>query len=75
MKGFILSDDIHEIILDYDYDIKMKVVSNERIREELIKCFSFDTLITLDYLNKYNKLRTYIFQDSNIWLKPTFELK
>lgn len=75
MKGFILSDDIHEIILDYDYDIKMKVVSNERIREELIKCFSFDTLITLEYLNKYNKLRTYIFQDSNIWLKPTFELR
>jgi hypothetical protein len=34
-----------------------------------------DTLITLDNLNKYNKLRTYIFQDSNIWLKPTFELK
>ena len=44
-KGFKLSDDIHQIILDYDYDNKMKVVSSERIREELLKCFSYNTLI------------------------------
>lgn len=74
-KGFKLSDDIHQIIYDYDYDNKMKVVSSERIREELLKCFSYNTLITLEYLNKYSNLASYIFKDNKLWLKPTFEMK
>lgn len=74
-KGFKLSDDIHQSILSYDYKNKMGVVSNERIREELFKCFSFDTLKTLEYLTKYSELANYIFKDNNLWLKPTFELK
>lgn len=30
--------------LAYDYESKMSVVSEERIREELVKCFKCDTL-------------------------------
>lgn len=74
-KGFTLSNDIDNMISDYDYDKYMVVVSRERIRDEIYKCFLFDTLSTLKYLNKYDKLSKYIFQDNKLWLKPTFELK
>jgi hypothetical protein len=51
----------------------MTVVSDERIREELFKCFKFDTIKTLRTLNDYPQLRNYIFRDNKLWLKPTFE--
>lgn len=52
------------------YDSKMPVVSEERIREELIKCFRCNTIRTLTYLPR---LRDYIFSKTNLWLKPTNE--
>lgn len=48
----------------------MSVVSEERIREELIKCFKCNTIRTLTYLPR---LRDYIFTKTNLWLKPTNE--
>jgi hypothetical protein len=51
----------------------MKVVSVERIREELLKCFKHDTIKTLRVLNDYPKLRNYIFKKNILWLKPTLE--
>ena len=51
----------------------MGVVSDERIREELLKCFKHDTLKTLEKLNEFRHLRDYIFKDTKLWLKPTFE--
>jgi tRNA nucleotidyltransferase/poly(A) polymerase len=57
----------------YNYDEKMSVVSTERIREELFKCFKHDTLETLRVLNEYPLLNTYIFKNSGLWLKPTME--
>jgi tRNA nucleotidyltransferase (CCA-adding enzyme) len=48
-------------------------VSNERIREELMKMFSYNTLSSLKLLNKYNRVSEYIFENTNIWLKPTME--
>lgn len=73
-KGFKLNSDIHFAIHQYDYDEKMGVVSAERIREELFKCFKSDTLKTIELLNTYFKLKNYIFAKTNLWLKPTFEL-
>jgi hypothetical protein len=61
------------VIQDYDYNKKMKVVSVERIREELLKCFKHDTIKTLRVLNDYPKLRNYIFKKNILWLKPTLE--
>ncbi len=72
-KGFALSTEIENEILNYDYENKMFVVSEERIREELCKCFKHNSLETLIILNKYPNLRDYIFTKTNLWLKPTNE--
>jgi poly(A) polymerase len=73
-KHFFIESEIDHLIMDYDYETRMSVVSDERIREELYKCFKFDTIQTLRTLNDYPSLRNYIFRDNKLWLKPTFEL-
>ena len=71
-KGFSLKH-LDYYINNYDYETKMKVVSSERIREELLKCFKHDTMLTLDMLNDYPTLKRYIFENKLMWLKPTME--
>jgi tRNA nucleotidyltransferase/poly(A) polymerase len=71
-KGFSLRQ-LDYYINNYDYETKMKVVSSERIREELYKCFKHDTMDTLDTLNDYPRLKRYIFENKLMWLKPTME--
>lgn len=70
-KGFLISDEIEEIIYTFDYKWKFGVVSQDRIRDELFKCFKHDTQLTLYYLNKYWYLSDYIFSKTNLWLQPT----
>ena len=72
-KDFRISNDIWNELNNFDYDEKMGVVSIERIREELLKCFKHDTLKTLNKLNEFKYLRDYIFKNNILWLKPTFE--
>ena len=72
-KDFRISDEIIDVIKEYDYEKKMMVVSSERIREELFKCFKYDTMKTILLLNKFPRLRDYIFIRTKLWLKPTFE--
>lgn len=72
-KGFSIPNDITNVIRNYDYESKMGVVSTERIREELFKCFKHDTLETLKVLNEFPLLKNYIFKDGGLWLKPTME--
>lgn len=71
-KGFSLKH-LDYYINDYDYENNMGVVSSERIREELLKCFKHDTMLTLDMLNDYPTLKRYIFENKLMWLKPTME--
>jgi tRNA nucleotidyltransferase/poly(A) polymerase len=71
-KGFSLKF-LDYYINNYDYEGKMGVVSSERIREELYKCFKHDTMETLDTLNDYPTLKRYIFENKLMWLKPTME--
>lgn len=71
-KGFSLKT-LDYYINNYDYENKMGVVSSERIREELLKCFKHDTMGTLDTLNDYPTLKRYIFENKLMWLKPTME--
>jgi tRNA nucleotidyltransferase/poly(A) polymerase len=71
-KGFSLKH-LDYYINNYDYENKMKVVSPERIREELLKCFKHDTMDTLDTLNDYPTLKRYVFENKLMWLKPTME--
>ncbi len=72
-KGFHMTPEMIWEIEQYDYENKMSVVSGERIREELYKCFKHDTLKTLDYLTSIPMLMNYVFKRTKLWLKPTFE--
>ena len=70
-KGFKIEETCINVIREYDYDSKMFVVSEERIREELYKCFKTNTLRTILTLNEYSKLRDYVFKKTTLWLEPT----
>lgn len=72
-KGFRLGGREAFCIEDYPYSEKMGVVSEERIREELFKCFKCNTRDTIKYLMDYRALYNYIFTKTNLWLKPTNE--
>lgn len=72
-KGFKIDEPIKDYITNFDYRNKFQVVSEERIREELYKCFHHDTLLTLKVLNNFSNLRDYIFTETYLWLKPTNE--
>lgn len=72
-KDFKISNDIWNELNNFDYDEKMGVVSTERIREELFKCFKHDTIKTLKMLEEFKYLRDYIFKNNLLWLKPTME--
>lgn len=51
-------------------DRVVPTVSAERIREELTKCFMFDTVRTLDVLANFKSLRDDVFSNG-MWLMPT----
>ena len=72
-KGFTITFDMWHEITHYDVENKMSVVSTERIREELFKCFKYNTIKTLEKLSEYPHLRNYIFKNNILWLKPTLE--
>lgn len=72
-KNFILSYDLVDAILHNNFNFN--VVSTERVREELYKCFKHDTLKTLFYLETFPKVKEYAFDNQKLWLKPTNELK
>jgi tRNA nucleotidyltransferase/poly(A) polymerase len=72
-KGFYIGNEIEYIIERFDYNKKFGVISEERIREELYKCFKHNTLDTLKYLEKFYRLKQYIFTKTKLWLKPTNE--
>lgn len=72
-KKFTISEEVGNFIHDFDYEKRFHVVSEERIREELFKMFKHDTLRTFRYLTIYNKLSTYVFTRTKLWLKPTNE--
>lgn len=72
-KGFTFHHDLALSILNNKFNFN--VVSKERVREELYKCFKYDTLRTLSYLDYYPKIKEYAFNNNVLWLKPTMELK
>jgi len=39
----------------------------------MLKCFKFDTRKTLHMLSRFVELSNYIFNETDLWLKPTFE--
>jgi tRNA nucleotidyltransferase/poly(A) polymerase len=74
-KKFYIGAYMHSVMEKYEYEEKMGVVSIERVREELLKCFQYDTRKTLDALEEFIDLRNYIFSSGALWLKPTLETR
>lgn len=75
-RGFNFSDQIINAIKTMDIS-DLQSVSSDRVREELHKCFHFDTFRTikvLNYLENDLKFRIFVYLSKNqIWLKPTTE--
>lgn len=72
-KNFTMTGEMWDTIRLYDYPNKMKVVSEDRIRDELFKAFKHDSAKTMTLLCDFIKLARYIFDDTKLWLKPTNE--
>lgn len=72
-KSFYILASVWGAMREYDYSNKMLVVSQDRIREELTKCFKHSTRDTLRYLEALPGLKDYIFMNTDLWLKPTSE--
>jgi tRNA nucleotidyltransferase/poly(A) polymerase len=71
-KGFHFDGGINKFLLNEDVPSYLKGVSEERIRGELYKMFSFNTLHTLNVFYDYPILMEFLFS-GRIWLKPTME--
>jgi tRNA nucleotidyltransferase (CCA-adding enzyme) len=72
-KGFEIHESV-EKALDNAYlaNRLMENVSGERKREELHRCFACNTLLTLDLLSHYDRVRDACFNGgSKLWLMPT----
>lgn len=72
-KGLEFADEIWKTLDAFEAE-KMKVVSTERIREELLKCFKHDTMKTLEFLRIISLSNYPLYQailPSEIWLEPT----
>ena len=69
-KGFRISESVLCCMQDSSLVARLANVSQERIREELTKCFSFDTLATLRVLQGFPEIRDICFS-GGIRLLPT----
>lgn len=76
-KGLTLDEEILEILKDEEWAKSLLTVSSDRIREELQKCFKFDTVLTLLFLQEFcsYKIVSVLFGMTGVWLKPTLEKK
>ena len=77
-KGFTISPYIMEtLLMDSVVEKLEKVVSQERIRDEVYKMMKHDTLKTLEMFNRVRIINPKILEiifGKGLWLKPTTEL-
>lgn len=76
-KGFEVSLEIWDLLYDEALlSALKKSVSVERIREELHKMLKHNTHLTMQFLfTEQQQLARVLFNETNIWLKPTLEAK
>ena len=75
-RGFVLSEDINWNLQRFSILYLLRNASVERIREELYKCFAYDTLGTLSFLADHPVLTNTIFHETTakgLWLQPTLK--
>lgn len=69
-KKFEFDVEIKKCLSDYKLVYNLSNIPIERIRDELFRCFKFDTNATLQMLNTYYHIRDIVF-DRNLALIPT----
>jgi tRNA nucleotidyltransferase (CCA-adding enzyme) len=74
-KGFTMDDEIISCLTNPNLVNLLDNVSFERIREELFKCFNFNTFETIKTLNNFPLLRDFCFSRGNLILVPTLRSK
>jgi len=74
-KNMTMSTEITNVLESQKYVDLLHNISQERIREELTKCFRHSTLETLRMLEDFRRVRDFIFDNDSMWLKPTMEEK
>jgi poly(A) polymerase len=74
-KKFSFADTVLQAIRQFDAE-KMHVVSEERIREELLKMFQFDSFRAMETMFLLRKLNPFLYKflfDRKLWLQPTIK--
>lgn len=69
--GFIMDEDIYRFLRSDDAVEALKVISVDRVRDELGKALKINTGSTLWQLSRFPKISKHIFHDTGIWLEPT----
>lgn len=69
-KGFDLAPELASFMQNQDNVDLLHNISIERVREELLRCFDFDTLETLRMFDAFWRVRNHIFS-RNLKLTPT----
>lgn len=72
-KGFKLHSSIISILGDVQFANKLKNVSIERIREELVKCYKHDTYATILLLHTFPAIERIVFHKTKLILVPTIQ--
>lgn len=73
-KGFLISEEVKKAMYNPQILIKLsQVVSQERIREEVLKMMKFDTVKTIKILTQFELLD--ICFGGEMWLEPTMKSK
>lgn len=68
-KSFSVDKQIDDFIMEHKMEHYLRGVSQERVREELVKMFKHDTLQSISLLSMYG-LMPILFKDG-LWLEPT----
>jgi tRNA nucleotidyltransferase/poly(A) polymerase len=72
MKGFEFDGELEDCLNSEVIVSRLDTVKEERIREELLKCFAYDTLYTLNTLEFFPLIRMAIFKKGRrLRLEPT----
>lgn len=72
-KGFHLSDRVNGAINRMAFSIKGQ--DENRVRDEVVKMFRHNTLSAMRVLRRNSIIEYVVFNDYNIWLKPTSEMR
>jgi tRNA nucleotidyltransferase/poly(A) polymerase len=73
--GFELDDDVWAFLYSYVNAELLKNIDENRVRDELTKCFKANTWETLETLREFRFINAYVFKETDIWLMPTVKGK